>query len=138
MGFWFAGLTSRVGAKRAAKWGGMACLLEAARQTLGNVVHLSGHDYNIIVFTAGFIGASLIPILFVVAGVRLLQNDGWIAGSVVALIIVMDFAVFGTPTSPSPAATVIIRAIMLVLIVNGVRGALALRDHKLADEKGGP
>ena len=138
MSFWLAGLANNSSARRAAKWGGIACMVEAARMTVGNLVLAIINGGDAVLAIAGFIGASLIPLFFALTGIRLWQGKGWIAGTIAALIPTLDFALFGLPHlnlyRPLPATisaimVLVVRAIVSAFILNGVRGAFALRSN---------
>jgi hypothetical protein len=72
---------------------------------------------------AWWAGASLFPLLFVVAGFRLLQGQGRFVGTVVILLTLIDLVVYGLLTT---VASLIFRLVLILLIANGVRGAFAL------------
>ncbi|MCW3845821.1 hypothetical protein OF829_01110 [Sphingomonas sp. LB-2] len=137
MATWLAGLATRESAKRASRWGGGACFFQAARLTIGNFAFLSVADKPLGNAVAWFIGASLIPLLFLVGGIRLWQAKGWIGGGLAGLALILDSALLGaSPTSIQSVTAFLIRAVLLALIVNGVRGTLALRivgDKELDD-----
>ena len=139
MAIWLAGLATRDSAKRASRWGGVVApaFFQAACLTIGNFAFLSVADKPLGNATAWFIGASLIPMLFLVGGIRLRQAKGWIAESLAALALILDSALFGPASTPIQSGTAfLIRAVLLILIVNGVRGTLALRiigDKELDD-----
>ena len=146
MAFWLAGVANNASARRAAKWGGVACMVEATRMTVGNLVLATINGGDAVLAIAWFIGASLIPVFFALTGTRLWQGKGWIAGTIAALILSLDFPLFGlshlniySPLSATASGIVILvlRAIMWVLILNGVRGALAMRskDSRTEDRR---
>jgi hypothetical protein len=128
MAIWSAELATRSSAKRACKWGGIFCLLQAARMTLANIVSVTAAGKYLDDAIAWLVGASLIPALFVVAGWRLWRSDDWTWASLAALVMLVDFALYGPYSSSVGAVTMlVVRVALLVGIVNGVRGALALR-----------
>jgi hypothetical protein len=73
--------------------------------------------------TAWWFGASMFPLLLVVAGIRLIQGQGRFVGAAVVLLTLADLVMFGLLTS---VASLIFRLILTLLIANGVRGAFAL------------
>lgn len=135
MAIWWSGLATRASAERASKWGGIACLIQAARWTIGNIASVSVADKPLDNAIAWFIGASLPPILLVVAGIRLWRSASWIWGSLATLVVALDLALLGPePTSITTTAALIAKSALLILMVNGVRGALALRKVDYDEE----
>lgn len=153
MARWWAGFPTRVGAARACKWGGFAALFQAFRETLGNVTIFNMVDKPLDQAVAYFIGASLLPILLVVAGIRLGRHDSWRWGIVAALIVALDLGeALLVPAAnpvgayklmmadfvafPSVAAqvasvfSIMTKLAVLALVINGIRGALAARDFE--------
>ena len=132
-----AGLASRISARRAAKWGAAACMVEAARMTFGNIVLAIIRGDDPFVTVAWFIGASLIPAFFALTGALLWRGKDWIAGTIATLVLAVDVVLFGLvhldlfrPLSATAAsiAVLALRAVIGILILNGVRGVLALRS----------
>ena len=112
----------------------MACLLQAARMTIGNIIGVSAADKPLGNAIAWIIGASLIPAILLVAGLRLWRTKGWIWGSLAALVVGLDFALLSpAPTSINAVSALVIKIALLALIVNGVRGALALQKIDYAN-----
>ena len=96
--------------------------------TFANIVSASAAGKYLDDAFAWLVGASLIPALFVVAGWRLWRSDDWTWASLAALVMLVDFALYGPyPASIGAVTTIIVRVALLVGIMNGVRGALALR-----------
>lgn len=136
MAIWLAGLATAASAKRAARWGSTACFLQAARITIGNIFRVATADKPVDAAIVWFVGASLIPVLFIAAGIKLRKGEGWILGSLAALTLVLDFAVWGRPASNSGLfytsyaySSLIVKTILLLFILNGVRGILALQRN---------
>lgn len=135
MAIWWSGLATRASAERASKWGGIACLLQAARWTIGNIISVSAADKPLDNAIAWFIGASLPPILLVVAGIRLWRSASWIWGGLATLVVALDLALLGpAPTSVIAITAVSVKTVLLILMLNGVRGALALRTVDYGEE----
>ncbi|HWU15915.1 MAG TPA: hypothetical protein VN157_18105 [Caulobacter sp.] len=134
MAIWAAGLATRASALRACKWGGIACLLQAARMTVGNIASLTVANKGLVAAVAWFVGASLFPILMAVAGTRLLRGNGLIWGSAALAMLVFDFLVYGQELASVQAITsVCVKAALVALIINGLRGALVLRNMDSSD-----
>jgi len=70
-------LAPRAAAARACKWGGLAALLQAVRGTAGNIATFMTVGKPLDDAIAHFVGASLLPLLLVVAGIRLWRHDSW-------------------------------------------------------------
>lgn len=129
MAIWSAGLVRRESAERAATWGGVACLLQAARMTFGNFESLSVADKSFGQSLAWFTGASILPVLIAVAGIRLCQGIGWMWGSIASFFMVLDLALYTSePTSISGITAVVIKIALAIVILNGARGAFALQS----------
>ena len=128
MAIWSKGLATRAGAYRASKWGGIACLLQAARMTIGTIVTLIAAPKGIVYAAAYFIGASLIPIFLAVAGARLWRGEGMVWGSVAVAAVAFDLVVYAPELNSIQAiAAVTVKVALVLLMINGVRGALAIR-----------
>lgn len=96
--------------------------------TIGNIVSVSAADKPLGNAIAWIIGASLIPAILLIAGLHLWRAKGWIWGSLAALVIGLDFALLGpAPTSINAVTALVIKVTLFMLILNGVRGVLALR-----------
>src|SRR5438270_10750808 len=87
---WSPGFATRAAAERASKWGSFACFFQAVRETLGNIFVVSSAGKPIDDAIAWFIGQSLLPVLLVIAGIRLWQNKGWVWGSLAALAVMLE------------------------------------------------
>ena len=125
---WAAGLAKRASAKSATKWGGWACLVAAARDASGIVITLNTANKTLGQSIAWGTGASLIPIIIATAGIRLLRGSGRLSGSVAVLIMSLDLAmVSGTVMSPTMVGQIVAKILLLLLVLNGIRGAFALR-----------
>jgi len=126
---WSAGLATRASAYRASKWGGAACLIQALRMTIGTISTLIVEPKGIARAAAYFVGASLIPIVLAVAGTRLLRGEGLIWGSAAAATVAFDLIFYFPELNSVQAITAVsVRMVLLVMMLNGVRGALAIRN----------
>lgn len=135
MDFLALGFGTRTGARRACFWGGVACVIESLRIILGLFLHLSVTDKPLDSAIAYFVGAAIaLPVPLLIAGFRLVRGEGRLSGSIVIVLMTLDAALISAP----PAATyfemasyneqiaIILRAMLFLLILNGVRGAFAL------------
>lgn len=125
MAMWTVDLTTQDGAESATQQGGLACFLAAGMSVLGAALMLGGF--------AGLggpdpvlsaIGAGLEALFFVIAGFRLRAGKGMIWGSVAALVILVELA--GKLLAFSVVG-IFINVAVLIGMINGVRGAIALR-----------
>lgn len=130
---WSAGLATRASARRASMWGGIACLIQATRGMIAAVTGLveKPHEFPIL----WFIGAGFFPLLLMVAGICLWRRDEWPAGALAGIFVTIDLALF----SPAPTTIVVVTALavkasLLILILNGTRGALALEKVDYSEE----
>ena len=115
-------------AKRAAKWGGIACWLAATRKMLTAVAFVvtSGKSFGHSI--AWLVRASLIPLVIAVAGVGLLRGGDRFSGCVAIVLIILDVAMSDLqPVTPQLVSSIVVTALLLAFIANGVRGAFALR-----------
>jgi hypothetical protein len=74
---------------------------------------------------AWFVGASIIPVAIAIAGLLLWKERNWISGCFVIAVMLGDLLIFGVATAD--AIGLVLRFVLLLIIANGVRGALALR-----------
>lgn len=104
-------------------------MLQAARMTIGTIATLIVEPKGIIRAAAYFLGASLIPIVLAVAGTRLLRGEGLIWGSAAVAAIAFDLVFFFPELNSVQAITAVsVRTALLLLMINGVRGTLAIRN----------
>jgi hypothetical protein len=160
MALWSIGLATRASAERACKWGGLACLFQVARATLGNIASVSVTNNSLDNAIAYFIGASLLPLLLLVAGIRLWRHRSWAWGTLASLLVGIDLVVvLAAPTAwatdaylplmtgltarplvaaqTAVVAGIVIKVAILALVANGARGAFALRTIECPTEMRG-
>jgi len=102
--------------------------------TIGNIATLTAANKGLVAAVAWFIGASLFPILMAVAGTRLLRGNGLIWGSAALAVLVFDFLAYGQELASVQAITsVCVKAVLVALIINGLRGALVLQNMDSSD-----
>lgn len=134
MALWSVDLTTEDGADSAAQMGAYACFVGAVLGAIG--VALSGGLQAQIDKTAaiGILSVGLAEILvFVVAGFRLRAGRGAIWGSVAALLLILEIVLKLVTMQGLPG--VVINVILLIVIVNGIRGARALSQRGLTVEE---
>ena len=121
------GIRTKAAAQRATRWGGIACFVQAARMTLGNIISVSNANKPLDNAIAWFFGASLIPILYIAAGVHLRRGEGWKLSSFAATVFAMDLVFFGpSPSSFQNAGALAIRTVLFLFMLNAARSAWAL------------
>jgi len=97
--------------------------------TIGTISTLIVEPKGIARAAAYFVGASLIPIVLAVAGTRLLRGEGLIWGSAAAATVAFDLIFYFPELNSVQAITAVsVRMVLLVMMLNGVRGALAIRN----------
>jgi hypothetical protein len=116
-------LMDEVSALRAAKWGGVACLLQAGRLMIGNVLTATSSGKAIDSAIAWFVGASIIPVGIAIAGVLLWRERSWKSGCFVVVVMLADLLLYGT----GDVLGLVVRLALLLVIANGLRGAWNLR-----------
>lgn len=97
--------------------------------TIGNIATLAAASKGLTAAAAWFVGASLFPTLMAVAGIRLLKGKGLIWGSAALAFLALDFVLYRQElNSVQTVTSLVVKAVLVVLIINGLRGALALRN----------
>jgi hypothetical protein len=126
--FWNVDLSTQDGAEGAAQMGGYACFVMAALDALGiamvSGVLASGGDR---IAATGVLAFGLGEILiFLVAGFRLRAGTGVVWGSAAAVVLVIEIVAKLATFAISVA--LFINVLLLIFVVNGIRGARALRS----------
>lgn len=131
MAFWDADLTTRMGAETATGQAGLACFILAgfrvvAALFLGGSIGLDTTEGQVFAAITG-----IEAIVAVIAGFRFRAGKGAYIGMVVAALLaltILDSVVslgFGG---------IIINTIFLIVVINGIRGAFAMRGTFDEDE----
>lgn len=125
-----AGFASSKGARRAVKWGGIACLVAGARIVLGNLLHFALDGKPLDRAIAWQVGANIMPAFLIAAGIYMLRGRGKGWGAVAAALLALDLAfILSSGAAVMAKATAFaVTFVLLVLVLNGVRGAVALKD----------
>ncbi|GGY92378.1 hypothetical protein [Novosphingobium colocasiae] len=125
MAFYDIDLSTRMGAESAVHMGGVACFVFAAMSVLGIVIFGGTAGFTTPEGIGGMIGIGLQTLIGIAAGFRLRAGKGLILGMVVAVLLVLEIvakimavSIFGT----------MITIGLMVMLVNGLRGARALRN----------
>ncbi|MEP9359377.1 hypothetical protein [Sphingomonas sp. KR3-1] len=125
MAFWNVDLTTEDGAMGAAQLGGYAGFVAAALTAFGLAMLLVAFGTSSPAATALVLGPVVVElVVFLAAGFRLRAGRGLVWGSVAALLLLIDLlpkiATFSIPV-------IIIDTVLLIGLITGLRGALALR-----------
>lgn len=126
MAFWDVDLTTRSGAETATSQGALACFITAGLTVLaavffGGIIGFDTLDGQI---AMGVIG--LQAVIALVAGFRFRAGKGAFWGIAVAAMLVLE--IINKLITLTGIGGLVINAIMLVVVVQGVRGAWALRS----------
>ena len=133
MALWNIDLTTEDGALSAAQTGGYACLVAAALSMVAVAMLLglsmsAGPSMATLAFAAGAIAEIMV---FIVAGFRLRAGKGVVWGSAVAVLLAIELA---TKVATLAIIGIMINAILLIVVINGIRGARAMRRIELSPE----
>jgi hypothetical protein len=134
MAVWDIDLTTRSGAETAADQGGLACFIVAGMTVLGALVFggLAGFDTAEGMIAAGTIAAQ--AVIAAIAGFRLRAGKGAFWGVAVAVLLVLE--IVSKLVTLTGLGGLVLNVLFLVMVVQGVRGAWALRGHPLfADDE---
>ena len=131
MAFWDADLTTRMGAETATGQAGMACFIIAGLRVIGALVFggMAGFDT-----TEGQVIAAVIAIeagLAIAAGLRFRAGKGAFIGIAFAVLLVL--AIINSLVSLTFSG-IIINTVVLVVVIQGIRGAFALRGSEFEDD----
>ena len=124
MAFWSTDMTTEDGALGAAGLGGVACFVSAGLTVLGTFL-LGGLDMRgpAAVFVLGVAGVEVL--VFLIAGWRLRAGKGLIWGSAAAALLLLELVTKIAVLMISVG--LLLNVILLIVTINGVRGAWALR-----------
>ena len=136
MAFWNIDLTTEDGALSAAQMGSYACFIAAVLGLISTAlllgVMMSGGRTMLALVAAGF--ALVEIVLFAVAGFRLRAGKGVVWGIVAAILLAIELV---TKIAAMSFVGTMIDGILLVGVVNGIRGARAMRQIDLTAEEAG-
>lgn len=125
MSFWKIDLTTEDGAANAAATGGTACFIAGGLTLLGAVFVAGavrmGSQAPIVL---GLAAVSIV--IYLSAGIRLRGGKGVFWGSTAVALLAVELL---TKLAMLSLFGLLINAILLIVIVNGVRGAWALRKR---------
>jgi len=124
MAFYDIDLTTRTGARGAAHQGGLACFVFAGLAVVGVVVFGGAAGYSTPEGIAAMAGAGTEVVIGLIAGMRLRAGKGMYWGSFVAVLLALEIAMKAVNLA---FGGLIISGIILVILINGIRGAWALK-----------
>ena len=131
MAFWDADLTTRMGAETATDQAGLACFIVAGLRVVGGFFFGGSLGYDTVEGQAVLVVAAIQAIVAIIAGFRFRAGKGAFIGmamaALLALAILDSLVSFGL-------GGIVISAVMLVMVVQGIRGALALRGTDFEDD----
>lgn len=125
MAFWDVDLTTRSGAETATSQGALACFITAGLTVVGAFFFggIVGFDTVEGQITIGVIGVQ--AVIALIAGLRLRATKGAFWGIAVVAMLVLE--IINKLVTLTGLGGLVINGIMLVMVVQGVRGAWALR-----------
>jgi hypothetical protein len=133
MALWNIDLTTEDGALSAAQIGGFACLVAAGLGMISTALLLGvmvGTAVSVATLSvAAFASAEIV--LLIVAGFRLRAGKGVAWGLAVAIALALELVV---KVAAFAIIGIMINAILLIAVITGIRGALALRRITLTPE----
>lgn len=143
MNFWKVDLTTRDGAEGAARLGSLVSFIAAGLTILGALLIYLGvglpfggrtlHADNSAALVSILAGVAVEFAIFLITGFRLRAHKGLVWGGLASLLIAIELV--GKVLSVSIFG-ILINGVMLIALVNGVRGAWALRRDGFADDLG--
>lgn len=136
MALWTDDLTTRDGALGAAQQGGFACFFQAGRCVLGAVMTaglLAGAEAPDALYFA--IGGGLEALVLVIAGFRLRAGRGLVWGGVAVALILVELLGKLAAFSLLHIGGMLIDGLLMVAVINGLRGAWALRRDDFDPEE---
>lgn len=133
MAFWDADLTTRMGAESAADQGSIGCFLLGGLTLIAAFLSSNVLDPGEL---EGQIGIGLVALQAVVcfiAGFRLRQGKGAYWAMAVAFLLGIEIITKLVTMTALPG--LIISAVLMVIVIQGIRGALALRGQHAFDDE---
>lgn len=130
MAFWKADIETRDGAENAARSGSYACFIVAAASVLYAGLQFALPGTSDAGPLANVIGILAEAAIILVAGLRLRSGKGAYWGIAAVALLGMELVAKLAALSVGSAVT----ALFLVVVLNGVRGAWALRRDTFPDD----
>lgn len=126
MAFWDVDLTTRSGAETATSQGALACFITAGLTVVGALFVGGVVGFNTLEGQIAMGAVAVQGVIALVAGLRLRSGKGAFWGIAVAAMLVLE--IINKLVTLTGLGGLVINAIMLVMVVQGVRGAWALRS----------
>lgn len=126
MAFWDVVLTTRSGAETATSQGALACFITAGLTVVGALFVGGVVGFDTLEGQIAMGAVAVQGIIALVAGLRLRIGKGAFWGIAVAAMLVLE--IINKLVTLTGLGGLVINAIMLVMVVQGVRGAWALRS----------
>ena len=132
MAFWDADFTTRMGAETATGQAGLACFIVAGFRVVGALVFggMTGFDTIEGQIIAGLTAVEVIVAL--IAGFRFRASKGAFIGMAMAALLALSIV---NALASLTFAGIIFNTIFLIVIVQGIRGALVLRRGDFAEDE---
>jgi hypothetical protein len=133
MAMWDVDLTTRMGAETATRMGSNAAFMFAGLGVLGAVLYgFVLIKTNPAVATGSAIGGLFEAVIGIIAGLRLRGGKGLVWGGVAAVLLLLEEIL--KLVQLQLGGGIAIGIVVLVYLVNGLRGANALRQNRFADD----
>jgi hypothetical protein len=129
MSIWSVDLTTEDGARSATSLAGMACFIASGLSAIAGAFLLTRAAEP--AAAATLISVGIEAVLFLIAGVRFRTGKGFYWGIAVTVVLAIEMA---AKLATLSIGGLIINGILLIVIVNGVRGARALRQGFAEDQ----
>jgi len=126
MAFWDVDLTTRSGAETATSQGALACFITAGLTVVGALFVGGVVGFDTLEGQIAMGAVAIQGVIALVAGLRLRIGKGAFWGIAVAAMLVLE--IINKLVTLTGLGGLVINAIMLVMVVQGVRGAWALRS----------
>lgn len=125
MSIWNPDLTTRMGAESATDMGGLACFIYAGLCGLAMALSAGALGYDNALGIASLAVLAAQAVLAVICGFRLRAGKGAYLGAVTLAVMALDL--IGKLIALQIGAGLIISVILFIVLIQGVRGAFALR-----------
>jgi hypothetical protein len=124
MAVWDVDLTTRAGANTAAYQGALACFVFCGMAVLGTVMLGATAGFTTINGISAMIGAGGEALIALIAGLRLRAGKGAYWGIAAAVLLVLEMVVKLISLS---IPGLLLSGVVLLVMINGIRGAWALK-----------
>ncbi|WP_209349330.1 hypothetical protein [Pontixanthobacter sp. CEM42] len=132
MSFWQIDLTTRAGAHTATSQGAIGCFIFAGLAMLGMLILGGAAGFTTTEGITAVVAVGLEVVVGLVAGFRMRAGKGAFWGIATAALLAFEMVV--KIVTLTGLLGLVINGVVLVLIVQGIRGALALRGDAVFDD----